>query len=133
LSIFLTPLALIPSNEPPSFAPAHHILFKTILVLHRSLISLVSSHTLRSIYQPYSFHCTTMLSFAVLALASLASSANALVVPRSNPPSGYAVGYLEDYTTYHTRYLALNCQGQHGSSFFDDCCHPMLAVRAAIS
>ncbi|KAF8509255.1 hypothetical protein JB92DRAFT_3083789 [Gautieria morchelliformis] len=70
-----------------------------------------------------------MLSFAVLALAAFASSANALVVPRSTPPPGYAVGYLEDYTTYHTRYLALNCQGQHGTSFFDDCCHPMLATE----
>lgn len=33
---------------------------------------------------------------------------------------------LEDYTPYHVRYLALNCQGQHNTPFFEDCCHPLL-------
>ncbi|KAF8580870.1 hypothetical protein K439DRAFT_1619450 [Ramaria rubella] len=70
-----------------------------------------------------------MFSLAVLALASVASSANALVIPRSTIPATYAVGYLEDYHVYHTRYLALNCESQHNTSFFDDCCHPLLATE----
>ena len=44
-------------------------------------------------------------------------------------PSTYAEGYLEDYDTYHTRYLAIGCQNQHNTQFFDDCCHPMLATE----
>ena len=33
----------------------------------------------------------------------------------------------------HTRYLALDCQDQHDSSFFDDCCHPMLSTETLAS
>ena len=44
-------------------------------------------------------------------------------------PSTYAEGYLEPYATYHTRYLALKCQDEHDTQFFDDCCHPMLATE----
>ncbi|RSH94696.1 hypothetical protein EHS25_004501 [Saitozyma podzolica] len=45
-------------------------------------------------------------------------------------PAGWATGYLEDYNTYHTRYLALDCQDQHNTTFFDDCCHPLLATES---
>lgn len=76
-----------------------------------------------------------MLSIVVLALASL-SATNALVIPRTpdadpnaGAPASYAVGYLEPYSTYHERYLALNCETQHDTTFFNDCCHPMLATE----
>jgi hypothetical protein len=29
----------------------------------------------------------------------------------------------------HTRYLALDCKVQHNTTFFDDCCHPLLATE----
>ncbi|KAF5331742.1 hypothetical protein D9758_017187 [Tetrapyrgos nigripes] len=67
-------------------------------------------------------------SAALLALSALSAS-NAAVIPRKNPPPGWASGYLEDYQTYHTRYLALGCQYQHGKPFFDLCCHPLLATE----
>lgn len=64
-------------------------------------------------------------SVAVLALAG--SLVSAAPVARTDKPSTYAEGYLEPYATYHTRYLALDCQAQHNTTFFDDCCHPLLA------
>jgi len=68
--------------------------------------------------------------FVFVALALVAtSSVSALVVPRTDPPPGWASDYLEPYDTYHTRYLALSCQTQHGTQFFDDCCHPLLATE----
>ncbi|TRM62744.1 RlpA-like double-psi beta-barrel-protein domain-containing protein-containing protein [Schizophyllum amplum] len=48
---------------------------------------------------------------------------------RRDKPDSYAEGYLENYDTYHTRYLAIGCQNQHNTQFFDDCCHPMLATE----
>ncbi|KAK7446395.1 hypothetical protein VKT23_004247 [Stygiomarasmius scandens] len=69
----------------------------------------------------------SLLSAATLALSAL--NTQAFVVPRTNPPPGWAAGYLEDYQVYHTRYLALGCQFQHGKPFFDTCCHPMLATE----
>ncbi|KAF5373555.1 hypothetical protein D9758_000596 [Tetrapyrgos nigripes] len=65
----------------------------------------------------------------VSTLALSALSTNAFVIPRSFSPPGYANGYLEDYQTYHTRYLALGCQFQHGKPYFDTCCRPMLATE----
>lgn len=44
-------------------------------------------------------------------------------------PAGWFHDYLEDYTTYHTRYQAIGCTGQQGTAFFDSCCHPMLATE----
>ncbi|KII88428.1 hypothetical protein PLICRDRAFT_623982 [Plicaturopsis crispa FD-325 SS-3] len=44
-------------------------------------------------------------------------------------PAGWATGYLENYTTYHTRYLALDCEDKHNTTFFDSCCHPLLATE----
>ncbi|THH00429.1 hypothetical protein EW145_g7079 [Phellinidium pouzarii] len=55
----------------------------------------------------------------------VAVAASARVVPRKQPPSSWWVG-LENYTVYHTRYLALDCQDNHGKPFFDACCHPLL-------
>ena len=71
-----------------------------------------------------------MFSLAILALASIASSATALVIPRSSIPSTYG-SYLEPYHGYHIRYMALDCEDKHDTSFFEDCCHPMLAVCIA--
>lgn len=70
------------------------------------------------------FFATTI----ALALAAV-STTSALVVPRKSAPAGWATGYLEDYTVYHTRYLALDCQDKHGQPFFDLCCHPLLATE----
>jgi hypothetical protein len=42
-------------------------------------------------------------------------------------PTGWATGYLEEYKEYNIRYKALNCSTQHNTTFFDDCCHPLLA------
>ncbi|KAJ4487894.1 hypothetical protein J3R30DRAFT_3695549 [Lentinula aciculospora] len=72
------------------------------------------------------------LSIATLVLLSAAVTAPAAgyVVPRKETPSTYAVGYLEDYQTYHARYLAIRCQYQHNNAtFFNACCHPMLATE----
>jgi rare lipoprotein A (peptidoglycan hydrolase) len=68
-----------------------------------------------------------VLFLATLALAAV--SVSGLVIPRKTAPPNWAWGYLEDYTTYHVRYLALDCESQHGQSFFDDCCHPLLATE----
>lgn len=66
--------------------------------------------------------------FPVLPIVALCAAAtvSGLVVPRVTAPVDYAVGYLEDYTVYHTRYVALGCQAKHNTSFFNQCCHPML-------
>ncbi|KAL1747526.1 Non-catalytic module family EXPN protein [Schizophyllum fasciatum] len=69
----------------------------------------------------------------VAALATL-SAVQALPVnpwhhARKEKPDTYAEGYLEDYDVYHSRYLAIGCQNQHNTQFFDDCCHPMLATE----
>ncbi|KAJ7581463.1 hypothetical protein C8J56DRAFT_960111 [Mycena floridula] len=65
-----------------------------------------------------------MFSIVTLALAASAS-VSAITLPRGYR---YIEDYetLEDYTIYHTRYLALNCDSKHDTSFFDQCCHPLL-------
>jgi hypothetical protein len=70
--------------------------------------------------------------FSVLALLAL-SAVQALPVPRATAPKGWATNYLEDYDTYHTRYVALGCQGKHNTPFFDSCCHPLLATESIAS
>ncbi|KAJ7632679.1 barwin-like endoglucanase [Roridomyces roridus] len=50
-------------------------------------------------------------------------------VARATPPKGWATNYLEDYTAYHTRYLAIDCENKHNTTTFDLCCHPMLATE----
>ncbi|THU82740.1 barwin-like endoglucanase [Dendrothele bispora CBS 962.96] len=70
-----------------------------------------------------------MFTLSLISIALAISSIRAAVVPRQDAPAGWADGYLEDYQTYHTRYLALGCQYQHNQPFFDLCCHPMLATE----
>ncbi|KAJ3852325.1 barwin-like endoglucanase [Lentinula lateritia] len=67
---------------------------------------------------------------AVIALSAISTSARVTprhrILPRVNTPSTYDTAILEDYFTYHARYLALGCQYNHGNDFFDACCHPLL-------
>lgn len=51
------------------------------------------------------------------------------VVARKEPPATWATGYLEDYNTYHIRYLAIDCEDKHNTTFFNTCCHPLLATE----
>lgn len=67
------------------------------------------------------------LSVLVVAFASLTS---ALVIPRTiTVPASYNETVLESYDTYRVRYAALDCAQQHNTTFFDQCCHPLLHVR----
>ncbi|ODN76639.1 hypothetical protein, variant [Cryptococcus amylolentus CBS 6039] len=70
------------------------------------------------------------MSFTKIALTALAFASVATAAPIKNcardKPSSYDESYLESYETYHTRYLALSCYTQHNTTFFDDCCHPLL-------
>lgn len=76
-------------------------------------------------------------------LVSLTISVAALVLPRTAPPASWSPALevptflplliyyplnliYQQYDTYHTRYLALDCPSKHNSSFFDQCCHPLL-------
>ncbi|RSH76614.1 uncharacterized protein EHS24_005499 [Apiotrichum porosum] len=62
--------------------------------------------------------------FVTAAMAGLAATAAPV---RKSVPSTWATNYLEDYNTYHVRYLALDCHLQHNTTFFEDCCHPLQA------
>ncbi|KAG1756705.1 plant expansin [Suillus paluster] len=67
-------------------------------------------------------------TFATVLLTLIATSAvSARVVPRATAPSGWDTAALEPYDTYHCRYLSIDCQDQHGTTFFDQCCHPLQA------
>lgn len=76
-----------------------------------------------------------ILSIAVLALATSLSSA--LVIPRAHlllarqaTPASYDTSTLEPYDTYHERYMALDCEDQHNTTFFASCCHPLLLTQS---
>ncbi|KAJ7111572.1 RlpA-like double-psi beta-barrel-protein domain-containing protein-containing protein [Mycena crocata] len=75
----------------------------------------------------------SLASFTVLALAVASVSAHSIShvrrhrVPRAQPPVGWATSYLEEYDVYHSRYMAIGCENKHNTSFFDFCCHPLLA------
>lgn len=73
---------------------------------------------------------------AVIALSAISTSARVTprhrILPRVNTPSTYDTAILEDYFTYHARYLALGCQYNHGNDFFDACCHPLLVSCAVL-
>ncbi len=81
----------------------------------------------------------TNMFAALVSVALLAVSANGLAVPARRTddvststctaPATYAQGFLEDYCSYHERYVTLGCADQHNSTFFDDCCHPMLVSQ----
>jgi len=72
-------------------------------------------------------HHLTLLTTLAFSLTVPVSS---LVVPRATPPKGYQVDRLEPYDTYHTRYMALSCNTKHNTSFFNECCHPLLASES---
>ncbi|KAJ6547621.1 hypothetical protein B0H19DRAFT_276762 [Mycena capillaripes] len=78
--------------------------------------------------------CCTMFSFAVLVLAAASANAHSFSrvrrhhVPRTQPV-GWATGYLEVYEVYHERYTAIGCENKHNTTFFDSCCHPLLATE----
>jgi hypothetical protein len=80
---------------------------------------------------------TQIIMFGLLPITSLvlaaASSVSGMAIVRRTTPSGYAEGYLENYSVYHTRYLALGCQNQHNTAFFKQCCHPLLATESLSS
>jgi len=82
----------------------------------------------------------SLISYAPLALVAASTVSGAFVptpnrlmkhsfIARKVMPATYAEGYLEKYNDYHIRYLALDCENQHGKPFFDQCCHPMLATE----
>lgn len=78
----------------------------------------------------------SLATFALVAIAAVQASPH---FPRRglhgfhhvarSKPADYAEGYLEAYDVYHARYLAIGCQNQHNTQFFDDCCHPLLATE----
>lgn len=70
-----------------------------------------------------------MFAKSVIALAAVASLAGAAPIEKKGAPAGWAYGYLEDYDTYHVRYLALKCYEKKNTDYFQDCCRPMLATQ----
>jgi len=65
------------------------------------------------------------------------SSASALIIPRhraidipARAVQFYATGSLENYDIYKTRFTALGCSTQHNTTFFEKCCHPLLATES---
>jgi hypothetical protein len=49
---------------------------------------------------------------------------------RKEQPNSQYGDFLEKYDGYHRRYLALNCQDKHNTTFFEQCCHPLLATES---
>jgi len=75
------------------------------------------------------YHLTALSAVAL----SLAASVSSLAVPRAAAPKGWDFALLESYDVYHTRYMALSCNDKHNSTFFDQCCHPLLATQSLSS
>ncbi|KAI0054136.1 hypothetical protein FA95DRAFT_1530154 [Auriscalpium vulgare] len=71
------------------------------------------------------FHLFSIAAVGLVAASTVAG----VVIPRRDPPQGWNFAILEPYQTYHTRYLALDCQDKHSQAFFDQCCHPLLASQ----
>lgn len=61
-------------------------------------------------------------SFVALTIATL-SLARTLPIAKRDSNSHWWSG-LEPYSTYHARYLELDCENKHNTSFFNLCCHP---------
>ncbi|CDZ97161.1 RlpA-like double-psi beta-barrel domain [Phaffia rhodozyma] len=79
-----------------------------------------------------------LASIATILLAAVGQAApipirRAEVAPRATAPAGWATGYLESYDVYHARYDSFSCKTQHGTTFFDECCHPLLATESVSS
>jgi rare lipoprotein A (peptidoglycan hydrolase) len=62
---------------------------------------------------------------ASLALA-VVSAVSGRVLRHRKVPVGWETAILEPYDTYHSRYLDLDCYDKHNTTFFDNCCHPLL-------
>ncbi|KAH9951468.1 hypothetical protein B0H21DRAFT_719117 [Amylocystis lapponica] len=74
------------------------------------------------------FHINMFATVSFISLAlSAVSAVSGLAVPlrRDDVPATYDQNNLEPYDQYHARYLALDCEANHGNSFFDSCCHPI--------
>jgi hypothetical protein len=69
-----------------------------------------------------------IVATTLIALSTLTASVDAAVLRRHKfpVPSTYDAAYLESYDSYHSRYIALSCYTKHNTTFFDDCCHPLL-------
>lgn len=65
--------------------------------------------------------------YSSLFLAAVAGSTVAAPVLNAR----YKADILEEYEGYHLRYIALDCQHKHNSTFFDDCCRPVKAGQNA--
>lgn len=61
-----------------------------------------------------------------LLLAAFAAAVPADVVERATPPKNWRYDDFEPYDVYHTRYMDLECQNEHGTKFFKVCCGPLL-------
>jgi len=71
-----------------------------------------------------------MFSKLPVFIVALGYFTSALVIPRDvTVPSYYNESLLESYDSYRTRYVALNCAQQHNTTFFDQCCHPLLTTQ----
>jgi len=76
-----------------------------------------------------------LVSLATVVFA-VASSVSALAIPRDTaaappaPPAGWLTDILESYESYHKYYLSIDCENHHNTTFFDDCCHPLLASQS---
>lgn len=85
-----------------------------------------------------------ILGTAFLAFAA-ASAVSGHVIRHRGPPKGWETGILQvhsplvlytliiflifplqNYTLYHQRYLQYGCETKHNTTFFDNCCHPLL-------
>lgn len=66
--------------------------------------------------------------FAIV--AALAGTVAVQAAPARGKPSTYHEKYLENYDEYHARYLALSCHEEHNSTFFDECCHPLISTES---
>ncbi|KAJ7285775.1 RlpA-like double-psi beta-barrel-protein domain-containing protein-containing protein [Mycena rebaudengoi] len=73
----------------------------------------------------------SLSSSAILALAALScvSAHSFSHFRRHSAPAGWATNYLEEYKVYHGRYLAIDCENKHDTTFFKECCHPLLKTE----
>jgi hypothetical protein len=73
-----------------------------------------------------------IVATSLIALSVLTASVDAAALRRQHnfpvPPT-YDAAWLEPYDTYHARYLALSCYSKHNTTYFDDCCHPLLKTE----
>lgn len=66
-----------------------------------------------------------LVAFALVALVAVSTVSCAPIVARQTPPATYDSDNLEPYQDYEARYVALGCQNQQNTQFFDDCCSPL--------